>query len=200
MTKKIHTVQSSDKVEFDNQVNLLLEMGCELMDGGYQVINNDDGVVYSQVIVLKKNCEVTFYENGQLRFVGNKNKNGILDGLVTWWWENGQKEIEGTFKDGEIDGLTTRWYEDGQKLYERYLKYKDGEFDGFFIYWYKNGQKESEETYKNGKRDGLYTEWYRDGQKKTEYTYKDEELISKECWDEDGNECECDEYWWEDCK
>ena len=29
--------------------------------------NNDDGVVYSQVIVFKKNCEVEFYENGQLK-------------------------------------------------------------------------------------------------------------------------------------
>ena len=53
MSKKIHTIQSSDKKEFDKQVNELLELGCELMDGGYQVINNDDGVVYSQVIVLK---------------------------------------------------------------------------------------------------------------------------------------------------
>jgi len=53
MSKKIHTIQSSDKKEFDKQVNELLELGCELMDGGYEVINNDDGVVYSQVIVLK---------------------------------------------------------------------------------------------------------------------------------------------------
>ena len=53
MSNKIHTIQSSDKKEFDKQVNELLELGCELMDGGYQIINNDDGVVYSQVIVLK---------------------------------------------------------------------------------------------------------------------------------------------------
>ena len=51
--KKIYTIQSSDKKEFDKNVNLFLELGCELLDGGYQVINNDDGVVYSQVIVLK---------------------------------------------------------------------------------------------------------------------------------------------------
>ena len=53
MSKKIKTIQSSDKKDFDKQVNQFLELGCELMDGGYQVINNDDGVVYSQVIVLK---------------------------------------------------------------------------------------------------------------------------------------------------
>jgi hypothetical protein len=25
-------------------------------------------------------------------------------------------------------------------------------------------------------------------------------LISRECWDEDGNECECGELSWEGCK
>ena len=38
MSKKIHTIQSSDKKEFDEQVNLFLELGCELLDGGYEVI------------------------------------------------------------------------------------------------------------------------------------------------------------------
>ena len=35
MTNKIHTIQSSDKKEFDKKVNEFLEMGCELMEGGY---------------------------------------------------------------------------------------------------------------------------------------------------------------------
>ena len=42
MTKKIHTIQSSDKKEFDKQINFFLELGGELMDGSYQVINSDD--------------------------------------------------------------------------------------------------------------------------------------------------------------
>jgi len=28
-----------------------------------------------------------------------------------------------------------------------------------------------------------------------EENYKDGELISSKCWDEDGNECECSEKW-----
>jgi len=36
-------------------------------------------------------------------------------------------------------------------------------------------------------KDGLHTEWWDNGQKKSEVTYKDGELISQECWDEDGN-------------
>ena len=40
------------------------------------------------------------------------------NGLSTEWYENGQKEIEGTFKDGKPDGLSTLWYENGQKRQE----------------------------------------------------------------------------------
>ena len=58
--------------------------------------------------------------------------------------------------------------------------------------WYENGQKWFEETWKDGWEDGLWTWWYENGQKNKEGTYKDGELISAECWDEDGNEKECD--------
>ena len=59
MSKKIHTIQSSDKIKFDEQVNLLLELGCELLEGGYEVIKKKKKVIYSQVVVFK-NCDVEF--------------------------------------------------------------------------------------------------------------------------------------------
>jgi hypothetical protein len=46
-------------------------------------------------------------------------KEGKEDGKWTWWWMNGQKKYERTFKDG--DGLYTAYYEDGQKMEEGYL-------------------------------------------------------------------------------
>ena len=74
MSKKIHTIQSSDKVEFDKQVNQFLELGGELMDGGYQVINSDDGIIYSQVVKYE-NCEIEFHDNGKIfRFNGRLDK------------------------------------------------------------------------------------------------------------------------------
>jgi antitoxin component YwqK of YwqJK toxin-antitoxin module len=44
---------------------------------------------------------------------------------------------------------------------------------------------------KDGKEDVVYTGWHENGQKGWEGTYKDGELISEECWDEDGNDEEC---------
>ena len=87
MSKKIHTIQSSDKNEFDKEVNYFLELGCELMEGGYEVINNNDGVVYSQVIVFNKNCEVEFYENGQKN--GERNYKDGKEISSKYWNEDG---------------------------------------------------------------------------------------------------------------
>ena len=109
--RKIHTIQSSDKKEFDKQVNELLELGCELMDGGYEVIKNDDGIVYSQVIV-SENCELKFFNDGQLEYFSQLNEDGNDNGLYTSWNENGQKREESTWKDGNFISAKV-WNEDG---------------------------------------------------------------------------------------
>ena len=58
--------------------------------------------------------------------------------------------------------------------------------------YYENGQIYEETNYKDGEGDSKYTSYYENGQKQTEGTLKDGELISSKCWDEDGNEKECD--------
>ena len=75
--------------------------------------------------------------------------------------------------------------------------------DGIVTYWYETGEKEYEGTYKDGKREGTWTEWYENGNKKFEGTpniYEGKGILSKRsnsnslCWDEDGDECECDRW------
>ena len=44
-----------------------------------------------------------------------------------------------------------------------------------------------EKSTNNKSKDGLHTEWYENGQKKYEGTIKDDELISKNEWNEDGS-------------
>ena len=39
------------------------------------------------------------------------------------YWSNGKKRYEGTWKDGKLNGLVTRWYNNGQKWQE--VTYKD---------------------------------------------------------------------------
>lgn len=160
MNKKIHTVKSSDRNNFNKQVDHLVEVGGEILKSGYNCKLNEDGiVVYSQDIVFK-NCELKFYDNGQLKEIKNKNEGGQLDGSWNKWFENGQKHFES-------------YYENGRQ-------------EGKFIRWFENGQKDLEMTYKNYKKDGKSTEWYRNGNKKTEITHKNGEFVSWIDYREDG--------------
>ena len=69
--------------------------------------------------------------------------------------------------------------------------YKNGKEDGGWGSWNEYGQKIEEGSYKNGKEDGNWTFWYENGERKKEGIFKDGKLSFMECWDENGNVCEC---------
>ena len=58
----------------------------------------------------------SLYENGQKEMEGTY-KDVMKDRLWTEWWDNGQKKEEGTYKNGIGDGLIKFWYENGQRKY-----------------------------------------------------------------------------------
>ena len=87
--------------------------------------------------------------------------------------DENNKKIEMILRDGKIwEGKWTDWH----KKWTRSEK----------------GLKSREYTIKDGSPDGKMTWWYENGQKSKVETYKDKEMISKECWDWHGNEYECD--------
>ena len=56
---------------------------------------------------------------------------------------------EGNMKNGRPDGLVSMWYETGEKAGEG--AYKNNQRDGLVIEWHKNGQKKMEQMFKDGK-------------------------------------------------
>jgi len=52
-------------------------------------------------------------------------RDGVRGGGYTYWYENGQKMMEGSYKKGEKDGEWRQWYNNGKKEFEH--NYKDGE-------------------------------------------------------------------------
>jgi len=116
------------------------------------------------------------------------------DGNWIMYYENGQKQSEGTYKNGEKDGKWIDWYENGQ--IESEGTYKDGERNGKWIGWHDNSNKDFEGTYKNRTLDGKMIEWWNNGYKKSEGTYKDWEKIGEWVyWDIDGNKMENGYFW-----
>ena len=117
MTKNIHTIQSKNKDQFDNTINLLIDLGCELMEGAYKVINTDDGIVYSQVIIVK-NKALSFYQKDKIESFSELNEKSIKDGKAIGWYETGEKLFEMGYKDGIQDGRHLVFSRNGNKKME----------------------------------------------------------------------------------
>jgi antitoxin component YwqK of YwqJK toxin-antitoxin module len=84
-------------------------------------------------------------------------------------YDHGQKKSEGyLLDDGTKVGLWTFWYENGQKESEG--SYKNWEKEGIWTFWYENGQKRSEGSAKNRKKEGLWTYWHEKGDLDFQYS------------------------------
>lgn len=76
-------------------------------------------------------------------------REGILDGPVVSWWENGLKHTKGQYRCGKKDGLWISWTEKNLKSTEQ--NFFNGKLDGLTTRWYKNGKKSYEQIFENGK-------------------------------------------------
>jgi antitoxin component YwqK of YwqJK toxin-antitoxin module len=90
-----------------------------------------------------------------------ENKDKQAHGASTWWFQNGQKQLEGTYKHNVPIGVFTWWYSNGQKQSEG--AYVDGVQDGHWVRWHENGQKQWIGGYVMGERTGKWPEWKADG-------------------------------------
>ncbi len=126
-----------------------------------------------------------FYENGQRRSEVTF-KNGKEEGLVTVWHENGQKRSESTCVGGKEEGRVSVWDENGHKVTD--IDFHGGVPDGLVTNWHPNGQKRAEETYRAGVLEGPTFTWYATGQKNTQVPYvagKKDGLMTT--WRENGD-------------
>ena len=105
------------------------------------------------------------------------------NGLITELLENGMT-LQTNYKNGLKNGLETYYYANGQKASEGI--YKNSKLEGSLTYWYDNGQKASEGFYSNDKPEGVQTAWDSDGNIESEQEYKDGELNGKSIFYENG--------------
>ena len=105
------------------------------------------------------------------------------NGLITELLENGMT-LQTNYKNGLKNGLETYYYVNGQKASEGI--YENNKLEGSLTYWYDNGQKASEGFYTNDKPEGVQTAWDSDGNIESEQEYKDGELNGKSIFYENG--------------
>lgn len=95
---------------------------------------------------------------------------GKINGTVKDYFISGALQMEGTFpgyyaKDGLGNGLFTWYYENGQKSVE--VNYTDGKPNGHYLAWYANGSKKEEVNYLNGNKNGCDFLWDENGNPQT---------------------------------
>lgn len=98
---------------------------------------------------------VYWYNDSQKEAEGEF-KMGVKVGKWTYYHENGQRMLQGTYnKKGEREGLWTEWYDTGHK--NREGNFTDDLESGKWTFWYENGFKRSQGDYYKGKQVGKWT-------------------------------------------
>ena len=77
-------------------------------------------------------------------------KDGQLDGSVSLYYKNGQKEWRHTYNHGILDGPYTKWYKNGQRSVEG--AFENGDAVGIWAWWNEQGKVIKKEIYKKGTR------------------------------------------------
>jgi antitoxin component YwqK of YwqJK toxin-antitoxin module len=108
-----------------------------------------------------------YFENGELNKITHYDSNGLYHGKSISWWENGKPFIERTYIHGKETGKSYAWWESGR------LRVESEKLNGKDI--------GTTTFYHNRDNNPISSKWH----------YENGEQVSEECWDEDGNECEC---------
>lgn len=99
-----------------------------------------------------------YYPNGQLEQTGSY-KAGKLEGEWNWFYSSGKPLRKEFFIDGLADGMLTEYDEDGNIITEG--DYIEGKKEG--LWFYKVGDNTDEGEYAEGLRNGTWKSYYADG-------------------------------------
>jgi antitoxin component YwqK of YwqJK toxin-antitoxin module len=86
--------------------------------------------------------------DGNLNFIQSW-KNGIEDGIASYYYENGAPLFEEHWVGGKLHGKVKEWFPDGT-LYST-SRYENGKKHGLSEFWYESSYPESIEVYNSGR-------------------------------------------------
>jgi len=154
---------------------------------------------------------LTFYRLGENFPDYNKvpYKMGVVEGLLSEFWENGQLYTSIMFKDDKRQGEQIKYYDDGKIMsktnYVNNLetgafvsyhrngtikeegKIENGLNEGEWKTYYDNGKMETVFNYIKGKFDGAYKKFDREDKLISEFIYKKGDIIAYKYYNQDGS-------------
>jgi len=110
---------------------------------------------------------------------------GMLENKMTWWYENGQKELEDHYVENLRHGTHRAWHGNGQLMSQGESTH--GQRQGSWKWWHDNGQLAEETVYADNEPLKKSTFWYDSGAKKLTTSYLDGlEHGTQTTWYENG--------------
>ena len=101
-----------------------------------------------------------FWETGRL-YAKGRLEDGLRQGMWTFWYRTGAKQMEGEYKNGIQTGLWIKWWPNGNVASQG--SFEDGWMHGQWNDWFDNGQKAMESHWDMGRKTGTWTVWDRYG-------------------------------------
>jgi len=92
---------------------------------------------------------IEYYSNGNVRVKGQKNSKGQQEGILEWFYKNGNILCRTPYKDGKPDGIEEYFYENGNIHFR--TPYKEGKIDGIEEWFDEQGNIVETRLWKNGK-------------------------------------------------
>jgi len=93
---------------------LLAIAGCAAKKVNYDQLQNRNGLFFLTNSDKPFSGEVVAYVNGRVEFEGDI-KEGLREGVWTYYFPSGQKKMEGAYASGLKEGLWTYWKDNGQQ-------------------------------------------------------------------------------------
>jgi TonB family protein len=157
--------------------------------------SDKEGARYYRVISTDTSGEFRFmvrdyYLSGQIQMAGTYKsiRPDNRDGNFTYYFENGNIQIECIYDDNVLDGPFNEWYESGQQKVSQ--AFMDGELDGAYTSWREDGTYMLQATYSEGERNGYFISYYENGQKVRNDLYENDILIDGKCFTPEGDPTE----------
>ncbi len=96
---------------------------------------------------------------------------GVADGPRIMYYDNGNKELERSYKNGTMDGIAREYYKNGVLKQECMMV--DGEIEGTAVMYYETGEKQYELNFRKGVKQGDYFEYAKDGRVLRQFWFVD---------------------------
>jgi len=117
------------------------------------------------------NARIYQYRNGKKEIMGIM-KDGKKDGIWVEWHNYGRR-LQETYKNGILDGFVSIFYKNGQKEWRH--TYNNGVLEGNYTRWHSNGKRAIDGFFENGIPVGIWAWRDRDGNIIKKETFKREE-------------------------